>query len=141
MNGVKMVGRPVLSGTNEYNEARARKMKADAQLAEMEVRKAKKDFIATSQVLKGWSEIVGAMKSKLTAIPSIIAPQLSVEAEVGTIRQILSDQINECLEELSNYDPKQSTSTDNTNNAISKTTTKTDNLKVGRPRKATIIGS
>ena len=92
-----MVGRPVLSGTNEYNEARARKMKADAQLAEMEVRKAKKDFIATSQVLKGWSEIVGAMKSKLTAIPSIIAPQLSVEAEVGTIRQILSDQINECF--------------------------------------------
>ena len=136
-----MVGRPVLYGNNEYNEARARKMKADAQLAEMEVRKAKKDFIATSQVLKGWSEIVGAMKSKLTAIPSIIAPQLSVEAEVGTIRQILSDQINECLEELSNYDPKQSTSTDNTNNAISKTTTKTNNLKVGRPRKATIIGS
>ena len=140
MNGVEMVGRPVLSGTHEYNEARARKMNADAQLAEMEVRKAKKDFIATSQVLKGWTEIVGAMKSKLIAIPSIIAPQLAVEAEVGTIRQILSNQINECLEELSNYDPKQPTSSNDTNNAELKSTTKTNGKQVGRPRKATIIG-
>ena len=89
---------------------------------------------------KTHTEIVAAMKSKLIAIPSIIAPQLSVESEVGTIRQILSNQINECLEELSNYDPKQSTSLNDTNNAEPQTSSKTNSKQVGRPRKASIIG-
>jgi len=127
-------------GEGDYSSFRTKKMKADSELAEMEVRKALNNFIDKDLILKGWTEIVGAMKSKLIAIPSIIAPQLAVEAEVGTIRQILSNQINECLEELSNYDPKQLTSSNDTNNAELKSTTKTNGKQVGRPRKATIIG-
>ena len=132
-----MGGRPPTNQTVDYNVARARKMKADASLAELEVKKANREYIAKNEVIKGWTEVLGVVKSKITALPSIVSPMLAVETEVGKIRDILSVHINETLEELSNYDP----SNNKTSNADSKATAKIDSKSVGRPRKATIIGS
>lgn len=128
-------------GEGDYSSFRTKKMKADSELAEMEVRKVLNDFIDKDLVLKGWSEILGAVKAKITSLPSIIAPMVALESEVGKITDILTLHINECLGELSNYEPKQHKIINQKSNGNFEATTEINSNKLGRPRKATIIGS
>lgn len=142
----KPVGRPRIDDAN-YNDARARKMEADAQMAELELLQAKRKLVAADDVVGAWTEVLSAMKAKMLALPSIVAPVCATETDLQTIQSILENQVREALDELSAYQPSEhagrTSVTDGSSSggdADTKTASKVKRSRVGRPRKATVIG-
>lgn len=94
----------VLLGS-DYDQARTRKMEADAAIAEIELQKAQKLLVKAEDVEKVWSTILFAVRAKLLAIPSKAAPILALEKDVAIIKDILDNAVGEALTELAGYDP------------------------------------
>ena len=141
------VGRPKIEDA-DYNAARARKMEADAQMAELELLQAKRKLVAAEDVAGAWVEVLAAMKAKMLALPSICAPICATETDLPTIQSILENQVREALDELSSYQPHQhagrtvvTDSGDSGSDANAEAATPSKRGRVGRPRKATVIGS
>ncbi len=61
------------------DEARTRKLSAEAELAELELAKVRGDLVRTEDVIKAWEDVLRAMKAKLLGIPSKSAPILAAE--------------------------------------------------------------
>lgn len=125
-----------------YEEARARKVAAEAEIAELELAKVRGDLVIAEDVISAWSETLAGLKAKLISIPSKAAPIVAVEDNAGVCQHIIEDLIREALEELSNYDPRISaTSTQGTSDALeesvsgAETTAAPKRKRVGRPRK------
>jgi len=140
------VGRPKIEDA-DYNAARARKMEADAQMAELELLQAKRKLVASDDVAGAWVEVLAAMKAKLLALPSICAPICATETDLPTIQSILENQIREALDELSSYQPHEHAgrtsvagSGDSGSDANAEAAATSSRKRVGRPRKATVIG-
>ena len=124
------------------DEARTRKLAAEAELAEIELAKAKGDLVPAALVITAWEEVLRAMKAKLLAIPSKAAPVLAAEDNPGEVQKLLDTEIEEALNELSNYQPTvDATSTGSTGESVEQgdeqpeTTAKANGKRVGRPRK------
>jgi hypothetical protein len=129
---------------SSYDEARTRKVNAEAEIAELELATVHGTLVVAEDVVKAWEEVLGALKGKLLSIPTKAAPIVSAETEAGICQDILEDLMNEALEELSNYDPSvNATETKGTEeapedgNKNAKATTKTNRKSVGRPKKTT----
>lgn len=136
-------GRPPIDEP-DYNAARARKMTADAELAELELRKAKRELVASEDVKAAWVDVLSAMKAKLTAMPTICAPMCAVETEIAVIQNILEGQVNEALDELSAYKPEDHAGRTVVNSRGSdgdvEAAAPVKRRRVGRPRKAAVVG-
>lgn len=127
---------------SSYDEARTRKVNAEAELAELELKKVHGELVVADDVISAWNDVLAALKSKLLAIPTKAAPIVSAEVTTGGCQSILEDLINEALEELSNYDPKidpttASVESPEEGNGDTQATTKAKRKPVGRPRKTT----
>lgn len=125
---------------SSYDEARTRKVNAEAEIAELELQKIHGTLVVAEDVVSAWNDVLGAFKAKLLAIPAKGAPVLSTESQTGTCQSILEDLIHEALEELSNYepavDPTASTVTAPEDvDTDAKAATKTKRKPMGRPRK------
>ena len=127
-----------------YDEARTRKMNAEAELSELDLAKVRNQLVIVEDVVKAWTDTLANLKAKLTSIPSKAAPIVASESDAGVIQAMLADLMNEALEELSNYDPKISASRTSKPKSSSEgsdegtaTTKKTKRQSVGRPSKAT----
>lgn len=141
----KKRGRPPIDEP-DYNAARARKMAADAELAELELLKAKGDLVSAEDVKGAWTDVLGAMRGKLLATPTKLAPLLATEHEIGVIQHLIEEAIREALDELSAYQPSinagsasVASSGDAASDGGSKAATKVKRGRVGRPRKATVV--
>ena len=126
-----------------YDEARTRKMNAEAELSELDLAKVRNQLVIVEDVVKAWTDTLANLKAKLTSIPSKAAPIVASESDAGVIQAMLADLMNEALEELSNYDPKISASRTSKPKSSSEgsdegtaTTKKTKRQSVGRPSKA-----
>jgi hypothetical protein len=127
-----------------YDEARTRKVNAEAEIAELELAKVRNQLVIVDDVIKAWTDTLSNLKSKMTNIPSKAAPIVASETEIGVVQEIITDFINEALEELSNYDPKISAGRtgksktapedSDENSGAAKTPQR---KRVGRPSKAT----
>jgi len=133
---------------SSYDEARTRKVNAEAEIAELELAKVHGTLVLASDVVQAWEDVLGAMKGKLLSIPTKAAPVVSAETEASRCQTILEDLMNEALEELSNYEPSidpSSTSgfTESSEESDSgaKATTKANSKPVGRPKKATRLSN
>jgi len=129
---------------SSYDEARTRKVNAEAEIAELELATVHGTLVVAEDVVKTWEEVLGALKGKLLSIPTKAAPIVSAETEAGICQDILEDLMNEALEELSNYDPSvNATETKGTEeapedgNKNTKAATKANRKSVGRPKKTT----
>lgn len=129
---------------SSYDEARTRKVNAEAEIAELELATVHGTLVVAEDVVKAWEEVLGALKGKLMSIPTKAAPVVSAESEAGMCQDILEDLLNEALEELSNYDPsvnatetKGTTEASEDGNQNSKAASETKRKSVGRPRKKT----
>jgi hypothetical protein len=129
---------------SSYDEARTRKVNAEAEIAELELATVHGTLVVAEDVVKAWEEVLGALKGKLMSIPTKAAPVVSAENEAGACQDILEDLMNEALEELSNYDPSvNATETKGTEeapedgNKNTKAATKANGKSVGRPKKTT----
>ena len=137
-------GRPPIDEP-DYNAARARKMTADAELAELELLKAKRELVSAEDVKAAWGDVLSAMKAKMMALPTICAPMCAVETEINVIQNILEGQVTEALDELSAYKPEEhagrTVGGDSGSDGGSKTAAAPQRRRVGRPRKAAVVGS
>lgn len=127
---------------SSYDEARTRKVNAEAEIAELELKKIHGELVIAEDVVSAWNDVLGALKAKLLSIPTKAAPVVSAETNTGMCKSILEDLINESLEELSNYDPKIDPTTASVDafeevNTDAKAATKAKRKPMGRPRKTT----
>ena len=127
---------------SSYDEARTRKVNAEAEIAELELAKVRGDLVVVDDVVQVWAEVVSALKGKLLSIPTKAAPVVSAEPDAGICQAILEDLVNEALEELSNYDPTTDPTTAATSSGEAeeadtgtKAAPKTKRKRVGRPKK------
>lgn len=127
---------------SSYDEARTRKVNAEAEIAELELAKLKGVLVVAEDVTSAWEDVLGAFKGKLLSIPSKAAPVVASELEAGSCQKVLEDLINEALTELSNYDPKVDPTTATVSietleegGADVKAASKTKRKPVGRPKK------
>lgn len=128
--------------TISYEEARTRKVLAEAEIAELELSRIVGTLCKTEDVVKAWELVLHACKSKLLSLPSKVAPILAVESDSSIIKSTIEAEIREALNELANYEPsidpinagsftQQSGEGDETANA----TTEIKRGRVGRSRK------
>jgi len=110
----------------------------------MELAKVRNQLVLVEDVVKAWTDTLANLKAKLTSIPSKAAPMVASESETGIIQSMLSDLMNEALEELSNYDPKVSASRTSKSkesseggNEGTQAATTPKRKSVGRPSKTT----
>ena len=127
---------------SSYDEARTRKVNAEAEIAEMELAKVRNQLVIVDDVVSAWTDVLGNLKRKLLNIPVKAAPLVSVETEPEVIQGILSDLVNESLEELSGYEPEikasrasKSEGSAGGGNGDSQTASKPKRKRVGRPSK------
>ena len=127
-----------------YDEARTRKVNAEAEISELELAKVRSLLVVAEDVEKAWTDTLSNLKAKLTNIPSKAAPLVASETEAGIIQAMLADLINEALEELSTYDPAISASRtrkpkepSEEGNAGAEAAATPKRKRVGRPSKTT----
>ena len=127
---------------SSYDEARTRKVNAEAEIAELELAKTKGALAIVDEVVSAWSDTLSSLKAKITTIPSKAAPIVASEDKAGECQRILDDLIREALEELSNYDPKidagntqGASEAPEEGDASSEAASAPKRKRVGRPRK------
>lgn len=91
--------------TPDYETERTRKMKADADIAEIQLAKLQGTLCVAEDVIKAWETVLQACKSRFLGLPTKTAPLLANEIEIAAIQLILEEQVKEALSELSNYQP------------------------------------
>lgn len=128
---------------SSYDEARTRKVNAEAEIAELQLAKARGELALVEDVISAWVDVLSATKAKVMAIPTKTATILATENDPKIIKTELEDHIREALAELSNYDPlsdagstKQSVSEIEGSDDDVKAAPKTKRKRVGRPKKA-----
>jgi hypothetical protein len=127
---------------SSYDEARTRKMNADAEIAELELAKIRGTLCLAADVVVAWETVLHACKAKFLSLPSKTAPLLANENDIAMIKDILEEQIREALSELANYQPSvdpihtgSTTSESVAGDEAPDTATETKRRGVGRPRK------
>jgi hypothetical protein len=143
----KTRGRPPIQDA-DYNAARARKMEADAQMAELELLQAKRNLVSSEDVTAAWVDVLAAMKAKLLALPTKCAPICATEKDIKVIQSVIENQVREALDELSAYQPDEhagrttgTNSSSATGDGDIKAATTPKRSRVGRPRKAAKLRS
>ena len=91
---------------SDFDEARTRKINAEAEIAELNLAQIHGTLVVTDDVIKAWDDVLGAMKTKILSLPSKGAPVLSTETDTTVCKNILEDLVAEVLEELSGYNPR-----------------------------------
>lgn len=89
---------------SDLETERTRKVRVEADLAELELAKARGDLVPTAEVEKVWVDRVTRMKSKLRGVPTRSATQLVMMDSVPQVEALLLDMIDEALNELANDD-------------------------------------
>ena len=126
----------------DLEDARKRKLGAEARLAEIELKKAEEQIISVDSHAEVIGKIGDLVRGRLTAIPSKTAPSLALEQKQVVCKEIVEHEIRECLSELArvisddkHFDSKESP--EETGSKVS-ATTETKRKRVGRPRTGTV---
>lgn len=88
-----------------YDEARTRKVSAEAEIAELELARIRGTLCLTEDVVKAWETVLHACKAKFLSMPTKAAPMVANETDVSAIKDIIEEHIREALGELANYQP------------------------------------
>lgn len=125
---------------SSYDEARTRKVNAEAEIAELELKKIHEELVVAEDVVQAWTDVLGSVKSRLLSIPTKAAPVVAAESSAGICQQVVEELITEALEELSRYDPaisptQATASQTEESDGGDEATAKPKRRRVGRPRK------
>jgi phage terminase Nu1 subunit (DNA packaging protein) len=88
----------------ELEEARRRKLVAEAGLLELELNERVKQLIPREEIEQGLNHAFITIRQRLRTIPERIAPRLLGEEDERVARDILIDEIDDALLELSELD-------------------------------------
>jgi phage terminase Nu1 subunit (DNA packaging protein) len=95
------------SGDEEYigaREERARLLRAEAELKEMELAKQRGLLVAIADVERDWSEIVLSVKARIMAIPPRLAPEILGETSRVMAQAKIEKYCKEALAQLAKAD-------------------------------------
>ena len=84
----------------DFDEARTKKMEADARLAEMSADTMASQLVETASVVETWERSFAKIKTKLTALPNKLGPILAVQDDPKIVTNQLRNAINKALNEL-----------------------------------------
>jgi phage terminase Nu1 subunit (DNA packaging protein) len=85
----------------DIEEAKRRKMAAEASLAEVELETVQGKLIPADQIEKEWSELIMNCRAKLLSIPSKVSPEIFAADDLTTVKVLLKQALQEALNELS----------------------------------------
>lgn len=123
-----------------YDEARTRKVNAEAEIAELELAKVRGELVVVDDVIKAWESVLMAVKAKMMSVPTKAAPVVASEGEAGKCQAVIEDLVREALEELESYDPKVNPTTANVESSEDgaegdEAAAPAKRKRMGRPRK------
>ncbi len=84
--------------------ARARKLVADAKIAELKLARMIEEVVDVVDVTAAWVEILGSLRNALRAIPARIAGELAARTSEHDVRTCLEREIDEVLRNVSETD-------------------------------------
>ena len=84
----------------DFDEARTKKMEADARLAEMSADTMASQLVETQSVVETWERSFANIKTKMTALPNKMGPILAVQDDPKIVTNQLKNAINKILNEL-----------------------------------------
>ena len=127
---------------------RTRKLATEAQLAEMELAKARHEYVAVVDVASAWGEVLSEIRGRLLSMPTTLATIAANKNEVARCQAIIETHVHEALTELSGYAPNidagrvngAAGNGDRSNGAVT-ATAQAKRRPVGRPRKAAKLRS
>jgi len=88
-----------------YEGHRARLTKAKADMAEVQAGILKGTAHEADAIKSEWSDMIGAARTKLLAMPTKLAPKVHGEESLAAIRAEIETAVVEALNELSEYEP------------------------------------
>lgn len=91
---------------SSYDEARTRKLSAEAEIAELELAKIRGTLCMTEDVVKAWESVLHACKAKFLSLPTKVAPVVANESDTSKVKNVIEQAIREALSELANYQPE-----------------------------------
>lgn len=83
------------------DEARRRKLTAEAELAELNLAKEQGKVVSIEEVELSWTEVLGAVRSKILSLPTTMAAQIAVETDHKIVKELLTNSVEQALTELS----------------------------------------
>ena len=89
----------------DIEEAKRRKIAAEAALSETELATVQGKLIPADQIEKEWSEMIMNCRAKLLSIPAKVSPEVFAADDLTTVKVLLKQAINEALNELSVGEP------------------------------------
>ena len=88
------------SGVIDLDEARKRKLQAEAMLSELELQTAQGNTISVADHGDTIGKLGDTLKGRLLVMPSKLAPALALETKQGLCKQIVEDEIRRTLKEI-----------------------------------------
>ena len=83
------------------SEAKLRKLSAEANLREIELKETEGHLINRQEIIKTIQKSLLQLRNRLLSIPTKLSPVLAVEANAALTKNILEDEIHKALTELS----------------------------------------
>ena len=88
-------------GALDMNAARRRKPAAQATLAEIELAKIRGEVVEISAVAEKFGDALSAVRARLLALGSTLAPRLELATDVASRKEMIEDALKEALEPIS----------------------------------------
>lgn len=90
---------------SDYEKHRTRLYKARADAAELSAQLMNGKMHEAEKVAAVWTEMISAARSKLLALPTRAAGKVMGLSEIAQVKAVLEENVNEALNELSDYEP------------------------------------
>jgi phage terminase Nu1 subunit (DNA packaging protein) len=90
------------AGAIDIEEAKRRKLAAEAALAETELAQVQGRLVEAEVVERAWAELVANCRAKLLSIPSKVSPEVFAAESLVEVKATMKSAITEALNELSN---------------------------------------
>ena len=87
-------------GVVSIDIARQRKTAAEAEMAEMELAKARAEVVCIEDVAKQWDQILSGVRTRMLALPTKLAAIATAETDQKIVKELITDGIHTALGEL-----------------------------------------
>lgn len=95
---------PEIEEKLDYNTERAKLMRAKRENEEMDLKLKKNDLHTSEDIEQVMTDMLMRFRTRLMALPAKLSPKLVKRADQKVIFKLLKGEIDEALQELSDYD-------------------------------------
>ena len=92
------------SGEVSLTDERTRLIRCQADLAEIELKKARGELISSKRAMASWRDVVQAVRQRLLGLPTRLAPIVASSKSIPQVKEKLEEAIYEVLNECTNPD-------------------------------------